>query len=147
MPKCKYIQYNAFKDCYNLQSVNLPECSYIGASAFTNCSSLQSIDLPACSYIGYSAFTGCYNLRTISLPDCGNIGDFAFKDCYNLSKIYLTGSSICSLSSTYAFFSTPFDNYSVYFNGTPHIYVPSSLVSAYKTASNWRYYSKYFVGI
>jgi hypothetical protein len=55
-------------------------------------------------------------------------------------------SSVCTLNNSNAFTSTPYAGYSASFSGTPYIYVPTSLVDAYKSATNWTYFSSYIVG-
>jgi hypothetical protein len=57
------------------------------------------------------------------------------------------GSSMCSIVSTNVFQNTPFSGYSASFSGTPHIYVPASLIANYQTYGYWSYYSRYFIGI
>ena len=49
------IQQEAFKNCVNLESINLPGCEYIGADAFYNCKKLN-IELPEDIEIGDNAF-------------------------------------------------------------------------------------------
>ena len=167
IPMCSYIGNGAFQSC-SLSQVSLPMCSYIGSSAFHLCSSLTQVDLPMCSYIGGNAFRGCISLSQVSLPVCsyiadgayvgglGNvsgtfyncslltqvdlpmcsyIGNRAFYNCSSLSIITIGYSSVCSLGGSDAFANTPISS------GTGSIYVPASLVDAYKSAENWSYYS------
>lgn len=162
-PQCSYIGSSAFYGA-RLSSAIFQQCTSIGGSAF-GWAYIKSFQLPQLRYMGYGGLSGnsmpsiqlpnllslpnyglayCYNLGSVSLPNCSYIGNYAFYYCYKLSQIYLLRSSVCSLSNISAFYSTPFMGYSGSFSGTPVIYVPSSLVSAYKTASNWSYFSKYF---
>ena len=148
-PICKRIQRYAFASCYQLSSVNFPACTAIWSSAFFTChnSSFTSVSFPACKWIENFAFYDCNNLQIVNLSACTSIAANAFKYCYRLSQFYLTGSSVCTLLDSNAFGNTPYAGYSSYFSGTPYIYVPSSLVDAYKTATNWTYFSSRFVGI
>ena len=146
-PAVSYIGENAFYRCSNLTSVNFPVASYIGHDAFDYCSNLTSVDFPAVSYIGDNAFYRCSNLTSVNFPVASYIGDYAFSYCHNLSSLRLGASSICMLSRSNAFTSTPFAGYSAYFSGTPHIYVPASLITAYQSATNWTYFSSYFSSI
>ena len=66
---------------------------------------------------------------------CSYIGDAAFQNCYSLSIITIGYSGVCSLPYYDAFNGTPIGD------GTGSIYVPASLVDAYKTAENWSMYS------
>ena len=133
LPMCENLGSNAFQDCESLSQVSLPMCSYIGNNVFVYCNSLTQVSLPVCSYIGENAFYTCESLSQVSLPVCSYIGENAFQDCSLLSIITIGYSGVCSLA------------YDV-FNGTPiaygtgSIYVPASLVDAYKTAENWSMY-------
>jgi predicted RNA-binding protein with PUA-like domain len=134
----------AFYYCSNLTTVSFPACTTIGSYAFYYCSNLTTASFPACTTINYRAFKDCYNLTTASFPACTMIGDYAFDYCSRLSQLYLTAPSVCKLSKSNAFSSTPYAGYSTYFSGTPYIYVPASLLTSYQTATNWTYFSKYF---
>ena len=146
-PACTTIGNNAFYNCSNIISISFPVCMTIGSYAFVSCSRLTMASFPACSIIGSSAFYFCKGLTTASLPACTTIGNNAFQYCYNLSRVILEASSVCLLRSSLAFSSTPFTGYSSYFSSTPHIYVPSSLITAYQSATNWTYFSSYFSAI
>jgi hypothetical protein len=65
----------------------------------------------------------------------------------NLSQLYLAGSAVYQLYNSNAFEYTPYTGYSASFSGTPYIYVPASLITKYKTATNWAYFSSYFSAI
>ena len=134
LPMCSYIGSYAFYNC-PFSQVSLPVCSYIGSYAFGNCTSLSQVSLPVCSYIGSSAFTYCSSLSQISLPVCEVIKNAAFLGCTSLSIITLGYSGVCSLDNLNVFSETPITS------STGSIYVPASLVSAYKSASNWSQFS------
>ena len=135
IPKCSYIGDWTFYACYSLTQVDLPECSYIGNSVFNFCSSLSQVSLPVCSYIGDYAFFSCVSLTQVNLPICSSIGDATFRGCSSLSIITIGYSSVCSLRSSNVFLSTQITS------STGSIYVPSSLVNAYKSTKNWSYFS------
>lgn len=97
---------------------------------------LKSLTLEACQEIGISAFAGCSKLRNVSLPSCISIDENAFIDCTALSKVYLPGSTVCNLKHSNAFLGF-----------TGKFYVPSELLSEYKIADNWSYYSSCFSAI
>lgn len=153
----KSIGVGAFACCRNLESVDLPMCISIygykptGASpslgAFQYCDNLTSVNFPACTNIGSNAFYECSNLTTVSFPACTTISAGAFYMCYNLKSLYLTGSSLCKLSKSNAFTSTPIGGYSASAGTYGSIYVPASLLTSYQTATNWTYFSSRFVGI
>ena len=157
LPVCSYIGSYAFQDCYSLSQVSLtvcesigesafgfcssltqvslPMCSYIGIDVFSSCRSLSQISLPVCNYIGPGAFLRCRSLSQVSLPVCSYIGEYAFGDCSSLSIITIGYSGVCSLDGISIFDGTKITS------STGSIYVPSSLVDAYKSASNWSVYS------
>ena len=64
---------------------------------------------------------------------------------YNFKYLYLTGSSLCKLSNSNAFSSTPIGGYSASAGTYGSIYVPASLLTSYQTATNWAYFSSRFV--
>ena len=134
LPMCSYIWGNVFEKCSSLSQVNLPMCSYIGTGALGHCKSLSQVSIPVCSYIGVTAFAYCISLSQLSLPVCSIIRDYAFIGCSSLNMITIRYSGVCSLGLN-AFESTKITS------STGSIYVPSSLVDAYKSASNWSVYS------
>ena len=135
LPYATTIGYSAFDFCNSLSQVNLPVCSYIGSNAFYYCNSLSQVNLPVCSYIGDMIFDSCGSLSQVSLPMCSYIGWYAFENCSSLSKITIGYSSVCSLYDSNVFIGTPIES------GTGSIYVPASLVDAYKSAENWSHLS------
>ena len=135
LPVCSKIDVYALRGCNSLTQIDLPMCSYIGYSAFQWCNSLTQIDLPMCSSIGIGAFNECSSLSQVSLPMCSYIDDGAFYFCSSLSIITIGYSSVCSLYASNAFGYTPIES------GTGSIYVPASLVDAYKSAEYWSYFS------
>ena len=157
IPMCSYISNYAFNGCYSLTQISLPVCSYIGgyvflecskltqiylpmcsviyAQTFAFCSSLSQVSLPVCSYIGNDVFRGCHLLAQVSLPMCSYIDYNAFNNCSSLSIITIGYSDICSLYNSDVFYDTQITS------STGSIYVPASLVDAYKSAPNWSYFS------
>ena len=144
-PAATAIHHSAFQWCRNLTTVSFPAVTTIGNDAFDDCNSLTTVSFPAATTIGVYAFQWCYSLTTVSFPACTNIGMCAFEGCYNLKSLYLTGSSVCKLSYSDAFTSTPIGGYSAYVGTYGSIYVPASLLTSYQTATNWTYFSSRFV--
>ena len=132
LPECRYIGNQTFQFCSSLTQVSLPECRYIGDEAFWGCN-LSDISLPLCEYIGYCALLAC-SFTQVNLPMCSYIGSKAFWNCVYLSSITIGYSGVCSLSYE-GFMYTPITD------GTGSIYVPASLVDAYKSAPNWSQFS------
>ena len=135
LPICETVNTVVFTNCSHLTSIDLPMCKVVGQQAFDECSSLSQVNLPMCSYIGSYAFRNCYSLSQISLPVCNYIADYAFWFCSSFNIITLGYSSVCSLINSNAFSKTQITS------STGSIYVPTSLVDAYKSATNWSYFS------
>ena len=134
-PACTGIGSAAFFCCYNLTTISFPACTEIGSHAFGNCKMLTTISLPKCAGIGSLAFNKCSSLTTISLPKCILIAGSAFHSCTSLISVYLMGSSLCKLNASNAFSLTGI------WSNKGSIFVPASLVDAYKSATNWAYFS------
>jgi Leucine-rich repeat (LRR) protein len=132
LPMCEYIGKDAFRNCLNLQSIDLPVCSYVGYEAFFNCTSLTAVSLPMCEYIDGTAFYNCSNLQSIDLPVCSYISNLAFVNAVILDTVILRSNSVCTLNGN-AFQNTRIDPR----NGDGFVYVPASLVDAYKSAPGW----------
>lgn len=119
----------------------------IRRGAFFYCESLENIRFTSCSYIGAQAFERCASLHTaiFNCATAGFIGARAFYSCYSLLSFYLLASSVWTMDYELmggTFASTPIGGYTDYTDGVyGSIYVPASLVSAYKSATNWAVYS------
>jgi hypothetical protein len=137
----------AFYNCSSLTTASFPAATTINPYAFYSCSRLTTVSFPAATTIGSSAFRDCRRLTTVSFPAATTIGSYAFYNCYNLSSFILAGSSVCQLSKSDVFLSTPIGGYSAYAGTYGSIYVPASLLTSYQTATNWAYFSSRFVGI
>jgi hypothetical protein len=142
-----YIGSSAFTYCSRLTTVSFPVATTIGYSAFGYCSRLTTVSFPVATTISDYAFTSCSGLITASFPAATSIGGSAFNRCYNLKSLYLTGSSLCKLSNSNAFASTPIGGYSTSAGTYGSIYVPASLLASYKASTNWTYFSSRFVGV
>lgn len=125
----------AFYNCLSLTQVSLHMCSRISNYAFRYCRTLSQVSLPVCSYIGSNAFQNCSSLSQVNLPMCTYIGKNTFSSCNSLSIITIGYSSVCSLTASNAFYGTKITS------SIGSIYVPTSLVDSYKSATNWSYFS------
>ena len=131
-----------FSNCTGLTAVSFPALTSInGTSNFVG-AGLAKIDLPVWSYttaISYM-FQNCKSMSMFSAAILSKIsGSYVFRSCYKLISVILRGSSVCTLGNTLAitFASTPVSNYSTSAGRFASIFVPSSLVSSYKAATNW----------
>lgn len=139
-PNCTTLTNHAFYGCSRLKSINLPVCSSVPYYAFAKCSRLTNVSLPKATLLGSNAFRYCSNLTEISLPECETIRTNAFQNCGKLEKITLPKESVTQLLNANAFSSTPIEE-SKFLGAFGSIFVPASLVDAYKNATNWALYS------
>lgn len=126
-----------FRECSNLQSVDLPELGgTIGGSIFTNCSSLTYVNIPKVTLINTYAFQNCSALTRLELGNVSTISAGAFKDS-GLETLIIRrgGTAITTIANTNVFDGTPIAS------GAGYIYVPSSLVDKFKSATNWSTYA------
>lgn len=129
---------NAFRSRSTIVNVILPNTvTSIGDRAFYYCTSLGAINTgDNITSIGASAFSTC-NLTNISLgPNLTSIGQYAFYGCEALEKVYCRATT------------PPKGAYSMFESAakTCKIYVPTSVVSTYQSASYWSNYSDMITG-
>ena len=131
------IGYNAFEECKNLKSVTIGNnVVSIGSKAFSGCKNLKSITIGNnVVSIGFKAFSGCTQLISMNIPSSvTSIGSGAFENCTRLIYVIINNSVPPALDN-----QTPY-----IFVGTQSltaIYVPSSAVNTYKSASGWSTYA------
>lgn len=140
----------AFYNNVVLEAVDCPRVVEMGARAFFGCSALKTVNLPQLQTMGSYAFGSCTGLQTIALSKVTKIPDNAFRGCPQLQKVDLasvttfTGSCfynstkvalIIRSSNKAAASSTSVLPAASAFTGG--IYVPQSLVSAYKGDAVW----------
>ena len=103
----------------------------IADKSFQDCTGLTSINIPSgVTSIGNYAFNGCSGLTSIDMPSgVTSIGNNAFAYCRGLTGMTVNSITPPSLGN-HAFDSSTFI-----------IYVPSSSVNAYKSASGWSTYA------
>ena len=123
----------AFSACENLQKAEFPVLKTIGGRAFSN-TGLKNVNYPLITSIPYAAFERCDSLIKADFTNVTSIGSSAFYEATVLETVILRGSNVATLASP-VFSKTPIAN------GTGYIYVPSTLVAAYKNATNWATYA------
>lgn len=137
-----------FGDYANLTEISSPYTLMINHEAFGYCINLTSVDFPMVLEINTNAFVNCINLNTAKFSNIISIEESAFSSCYNLKSLTLGANQLCTLVNSNAFDSTPIAGYISSTNGIyGSIYVPASLISSYKLATNWTYFSDRFVPI
>ena len=150
------IDNHVFQSCYSLAGINIPSgVTSIGDAAFEDCISLANINIPSgVTSIGNAAFAYCTGLTSCTIGSgVTSIDDSAFFNCFNLTSVTIPSSvtsigtsafqgcsSLASITVNKATPPTLGANVFDYTNDAP-IYVPSSSVNAYKTASGWSTYA------
>lgn len=138
------IESTTFQGCSSITTIKCEgQLSAVGAGAFLKCPSLTKAEFPNCTASSWGNILGtsqaasaCQNLVTADIGSTSSIGSNNFANCYKLQTLVLrkTG-SICTLSNVSAFTNTPMRGYN---SLTGTVYVPSALISTYKTATNWK---------
>lgn len=124
----------------DLTGAHLAGVLSLGTGALQNNKKLVSIYLPLCKTFGTQCLTGCTQIKYLSFPSAELFSQFCFSSCANLIAFVLTGTNVCTLSSTTCFNNTPIAS------GTGYIYVPDDLVEQYKVATNWATYANQIKG-
>lgn len=145
----------AFCYCTSLTAVTIPNSvTSIGASTFYWCSSLTSVTIPnSITSIESWTFGDCHSLTSITIPNSvTSISESVFSGCVSLTSVTL-GSGVTSIGES-AFYGC--DNLTSIaceavipptlgsnnnLSNVTAVYVPAESVEAYKTATNWSYYS------
>ena len=136
MPEVTNIANHCFQDCRKLTSIYFPKLVVLLYNAFRNCSSLaefvsgESFD----SRIDNSTFEGCTSLTKADFKHINNSG-FGYYSlaCANLVTLIIRNTDAVPPAD-----STIFGAKTTKMNkGEGYIYVPASMVDAYKAATNW----------
>lgn len=91
-----------------------------------------------CEQLKTSAFRSCQGIQKVDLTAVQGIGAECFIWAYPLTQLIIRTATVCVLSNNSAFTDTPIAS------GAGYIYVPSSLIDSYKTATNWTTYASQF---
>ena len=153
LPYATTVGENAFKECSKLTNVNLPNATNINTYAFRACSLLQSINLPNVKNIGGYVFKECKKLTSVILPNITSIINYGLSGCYSLLEFLIEQTdSICTLQGSMTFYECYHIEGTTNSTWNPnglkdgYIYVPASLLSQYKVATNWTKHASQIVG-
>lgn len=151
---------NAFTDCGSLTSIVIPDSvTSIGKAILSRCRKLTQAILPSSiTSITTYMFSSCYKLVDIYLSNnITTIGDGAFNECQELTNLTIP-TSVNSIGASALRLGSSTNKATITFKGTTpptigtttfnvsylnKIYVPSSAVEAYKTATNWVNFADY----
>ena len=135
---CINIYEKAFLGCTGLSGdLDLSSVINLDVNAFKNCTQITSITTSA-TIINASAFDSCLALGKAYLNNGTRLYNGVFYYCSSLIALVLRDETVSSLLNTNALSGTPIAS------GTGYIYVPASVIDAYKEASNWITYANQF---
>lgn len=125
--------------CSNLTTVIVPNIEIFGTYSLTFNRSLRQVYAPQLKEAGTGCFYECSSLEALDFTSLNKIVNQTFKNCTILKSLIIRNTeAVCVLVGINSFEETPIAN------GTGFIYVPSSLLSAYQTATNWSVYASQF---
>ena len=136
-PNAVSVYVSAFCYCSAVTTAIFPKLTSIGSYAFASNYKLNTVSMPLVKSVSNYGFQYCSSLTTISLPSCTYLGTYAFRNCIRLVSLYLMGSTVCQLGTSYVFTSTPIGGYSTTAGQFGKVYVPSSLYATYIASTNW----------
>lgn len=130
---------NALFGCTKLLTIDIPNVTSLGASSLNKSgTSTTKLHIPKVTSYGWGAISNAY-FGEIKLEGIGNINASVIQSCSKLKSLILSRTDkIISLVGTSQLSGTPIAS------GTGYIYVPSSLVATYQTATNWSTYAAQF---
>lgn len=130
----------AFAACKNLRTASFPNLqnayfnySRLDEYMFSGCTALTSVDIGNVNRICQWMFQNCTSLTELELKAVTNIEANAFNGSSSLATIIIRSTAVPTLDNINAFTNTPFASGKA--GGT--LYVPSSLISSYQSATNW----------
>lgn len=122
----------------SIPSVILPNVVNTVASSFRY-SVVPIIVLPSLTKVAINGINQC-DVETVDLgSSCTSLDNSSFGNDTKLGKLILRYSSVVSMPNANALSTTKFKSG----GAGGEIYVPSALISSYKTASNWSTYNGY----
>lgn len=131
-----------FIGLHNLVSISMPKLKSISGDQFIEDTGITKLLLPGLDGLVYgNSLRNNKQLRLVDLGKCTRIAGSALLGCSDLSAMILKNTTVVTLENVSAVGGTQIAS------GTGYIYVPSSLVDSYKTATNWSTYSSQFRGL
>ena len=121
----------------SLATIDCPNVRYIGEGALSYCRGLYYANLPLVEEIDNEAFNYCSGLKLLDFHALQYINSYAFVNCVTLKILIIRSESVCTLSSTDAFSTTPFDSSYNALEPGGILLVPRALIDAYWAETNW----------
>ena len=127
-----------------LTKITFTKLKSLGSYNFVNYAALKEVNLPEnySESVGFLNFTDCSELETLDLKKTSNFFYGSVIRCPKLVAVILRKTDkVAHLGSSGIFSNTPIAN------GEGYIYVPTTLLEKYKTATNWTTYADKIVPI
>lgn len=135
LPSLTSMTSNSFRGS-KFVSVDFPLVTNIANNGFRAQGYIKSVTFPKVTSTASESMRNCAGLTYVDLPVCTSFGTYTFYDCSSLETLILrTTSKVCSMSNVNVLTNTKIAA------GTGYIYVPSTMVASYKSASNWSTYA------
>lgn len=133
---------SVFRDAKSLRTVYMPKLNKLEQFLFMGDTALETVTFPKVGSVASQAMESCSALTYVDLPICKSIAAKGFNKCSSLETLILRKSdAICTLANVSAFTGTKIAS------GEGYIYVPSTRIESYKTATNWSTYANQFRAI
>ena len=141
------------RGCTNLKQVNLPKLVLVYDYSFEGCTSLTNISLPSAKRLASYCFQNCTQLESVDIGKLEQIDDYVFINCYSLKSFTIFNKTkVASLRHTYVFdncyhiLGTTNSTYNPNGDKDGFIYVPHTLLTQYKVATNWVQFKSQIIG-
>ena len=121
-----------------LTKITFTKLKSLGSYNFANYAALKEVKLPEnySGSVGYYSFANCSELEVLDLKNTSGIAYGSIVRCPKLVAVILRKTDkVANLGSSGIFSNTPIAN------GEGYIYVPTTLLEKYKTATNWTTYA------
>ena len=121
-----------------LTKITFTKLKSLGSYNFANYAALKEVNLPEnySGSVGYYSFADCSELEVLDLKNTSGIAYGSIVRCPKLVAVILRKTDkVANLGSSGIFSNTPIAN------GEGYIYVPTTLLEKYKTATNWTTYA------
>lgn len=141
LPNATRLEDNCFSGCTNLKYADVSGATEMRAGCFGSVTRLVLVNFNSLEIFGgwgYN-FNQCRNLLRLDFPTLtASITSSSFHTCRKLTALVLRADTVVPLENVNAFNETPI---ALYGGDVGYVYVPSSQVANYKTATNWVTYA------
>ena len=137
-PNVARIGERAFQDCSSMTEADFSKVTSIGTYCFNGCAKLTTINIPLLNTVPTATFYNNASLKRLDLHQATTINTSALTLCASLRQLIIRTGKVCTLSNPNAITGSGIASSKCL------IFVPSSLVESYKTATNWSTHATLF---